>query len=316
VALEVDATGPERVRQALESARSIGHRSLECSMLVAAATDALRACGGDARAPTQAALAFAREHGLITPRLTSPEALADLCAFALEEGIEAGFAEHIVRARSLPPPRRAAGLESWPWRVKVRALGRFALFRDGVPVDFPGRTPRRQLELLKLVVARGPGPVPVDAIAVALWEEAEGDRAAHAFETTLSRLRKLVGEDILVLRDGAVALNQACCWVDAWALDHLLDRADAALTVRGRLDVEGLLACSGRAVALYRGRLLATHHDAPWVVRARERLRARLQRHLAAVRERCGPPGVEWALGAQAQLVRADPGFGPRSDAR
>ena len=57
-----------------------------------------------------------------------------------------------------------------------------------------------------------------------LWPDAEGDAARNALDNALHRLRKwLGGDDRVLLRQGALALNSARCWTDVAALEVLLD---------------------------------------------------------------------------------------------
>ncbi|MBS0321205.1 MAG: hypothetical protein JSR18_11735 [Proteobacteria bacterium] len=56
---------------------------------------------------------------------------ARLCALALEQGIEVDFVRSLVQTRGIAPPPDAP--ESWPWPVRIRALGGFVveLLADG-----------------------------------------------------------------------------------------------------------------------------------------------------------------------------------------
>ena len=54
-----------------------------------------------------------------------PDVMADLCAKALEEGVEAEFAAELIKRRGLLPPPSAVELEAWPHPVKIYTLGGF-----------------------------------------------------------------------------------------------------------------------------------------------------------------------------------------------
>jgi len=125
-------------------------------------------------------------------------------------------------------------LENWPWPFRVYTLGRFAVLKDGDPMDFTGKASRKPLELLKAVIALGGEEVSKDALIDALWPELEGDHAARSFETALYRLRKLLGDEtILVLKDRKLTLDERYAWIDVSAIDGLLKRLEAALTSSG-----------------------------------------------------------------------------------
>jgi LuxR family transcriptional regulator, maltose regulon positive regulatory protein len=202
--------------------------------------------------------------------------MPSLCSLALEHDIDAAFAQHIIRRHALPAPAGAG--ERWPWPVRIRTLGAFAIERDGGAA--PSRKEsRKPLDLLKLLAALGGGPVPVERLCAALWPEAEGDAARNSFDNTLHRLRKLLGGDRhLVLQAGALSLDGGTCWSDAAALDACLAELDG----RGpEDDVERTLALAERALTLYRGPFLAGEEEQPVVVAARARIEARFVRQMA-----------------------------------
>ncbi len=165
-----------------------------------------------------------------TRRGGASRALAELCAQALRHGIEADYAQALVRARRLVPRIPPLRLAAWPWPFRVRALGRFELLRESAPVEFSGKGPGRPMELLKVLLANGGQEVRADQIADALWPHVDADYAHKSFTATLHRLRKLLGEDdAVLLRDGRLSLNPALVWVDAWALEQACSALDEAL---------------------------------------------------------------------------------------
>jgi len=200
-----------------------------------------------------------------------------LAALALDHGIDPPLALHLVRRHALPAPPGAS--ERWPWPIRLRTLGAFAIERDGAPTPAPRKESRKPLDLLKLLVALDGGPVPVDRLCAALWPDAEGDAARNSFDNTLHRLRKLLGgERHLLLQAGGLSLDAATCWTDAAALQAALAELDR-LHPDG--DTDRALAVAGQVLALYRGPLLAGDDDLPLVLAARARLEARLTRQLA-----------------------------------
>ena len=202
-----------------------------------------------------AGLAIAAEYGLVNAANWSDEAMAFLLAKALEHGIEPDYARLLIRRRGLLPPEDSR-IESWPWPVQIYTLGRFEILLDGEVLRFSGKTQKKPLELLKLLIANGGRQVPEAKLSEALWPDAEGDAAHRAFITTLQRLRKLLGSsEVLQYREGQLTLDERYCWTDVWALEEL-DGADAAAQLR-----------------LYLGPFLTQEPDAYWATSLRERLR-------------------------------------------
>ncbi|HET9595464.1 MAG TPA: hypothetical protein VFP65_07775 [Anaeromyxobacteraceae bacterium] len=247
-------------------------------------------------------LAITRQIGLRGHVGWSRSAAAELCAEALAAGIQTDHVRAIVSTWRLAAPSADRRGSAWPWPVRVHALGPFELWRDGTRVAFASRTPRKPLELLQLLAAPGPESLGEEAVASALWPEADGDAARHALETTLSRLRRILGEATLVVRDaGALRLDEARVWSDARALQLEMGAAEAALRDGG--DVAALRRAARDVVALYRGRPFPTI-EAPWAEAARRILRARVARVLDRAASRLDAAG-ERATGEEMCLAAA-----------
>ena len=197
--------------------------------------------------------------------------LASLCALALQADIEPEYIRALVRAHQLQAAPGAAHVEAWPWPIRIYSLGRFALVRDGKPVAFTGKTQKRPLALLKVLIAFGGRDVAQGQLAQALWPQAEGDAATAAINTTLKRLRTLLGRaDAVTLASGRLALNPRVCWVDTWSFERGLRLAGS--------DLEAM----GAALATYRGPFLGAEEHS-WSIPLRERLRGRMLRGIRVI---------------------------------
>jgi ATP/maltotriose-dependent transcriptional regulator MalT/DNA-binding SARP family transcriptional activator len=262
-----------------------------------------------ALAPIRHAFAAAREHGLQHAPWWRARQAAELCAVALRHGIEPEFARALVRARGLQPKEPPLRVTGWPWRFRIRALGRFELLRDERSVELSGKGPGRPMELLKVLIALGGQNVRADHIADALWPHVDADYAHKSFTATLHRLRRLFGEDeALVLRDGRLSLNAALVWVDTWALEQAISAADERL--RAPPDPAGAPGLQGLAdelLGLYRGPYLPDESEQPSYIACREEIRARLLRCLTRVARRWEEAGRrEAAAECYLRLIEAD----------
>ncbi len=216
------------------------------------------------------AFAAGRQGGSTSMLTWLPSMMARLCAEALAAGIETDYAERLIEQRRLLPPN--AEIESWPWPVRIHTLGRFVLELDGMPARFGAKSPRKPLELLQVLIAFGGSDVAIERVSTALWPDDDGDAARNSFDNTLHRLRKLIGRDDAVLvRKGALVLNDGLCWSDAWAFERLAQRALAA-------DAGDAGRAAAAATTLYRGGFLAGETDAAWALGYREKLRSRIVR--------------------------------------
>ncbi len=185
--------------------------------------------------------------------------------------------------------------------VEIYAFGRFSLVRDGIPLCFSHKTPKRPITLLKALIALGGRDVSSHRLIDALWPDEQGDAAHDVLAVNLYRLRRLLGtRDGVTVCDGRVSLDARTCWVDVWAFQRLLHEAAAAPQAKRRAPLE-------YAVALYRGIFLPGDTDEPWSLAMRERLRSAFLRHsaeLGRLHEDAG--GWEQAIGCYQRAVESE----------
>jgi DNA-binding SARP family transcriptional activator len=188
--------------------------------------------------------------------------LVRLFGLALEHDIEREHVRGLIRRLGIAATTEVLGVEAWPWPLKIYTLGRFNVLLDDKPLAFSGRAQNKPLELLKALIALGGRGVSSATLAQTLWPDAEGDLASKTFDTTLYRLRLLLGDEkFLVLQDGQLTLDPKYCWVDAWAFERML----------------GQTAELQKALSLYQGPFL-NKEDAAWALALRERTRSKFLR--------------------------------------
>jgi DNA-binding SARP family transcriptional activator len=133
----------------------------------------------------------------------------------------------------------------------------------------------------------------VDAsrLAAILWPDATGDAAKVSFDSTLYRLRKLIGlEAALVLNEGKLSLDPRHCWVDVDAFERAARDADAVAQDPDAAP-ERIAAAAAALRAAYPGHFLAGDEDQGWLMGMRDRLRAKLVRTVLALGRRLQAAG-------------------------
>ena len=231
------------------------------------------------------ALRIGREHRYLNTWIWSPAAIADLATRALDTELEVEYVCDLIRQRHLEPEAPPVHLETWPWRIKVFTLGRFDVLVDDRPVRFPRKAQKKPLALLQALVALGGRSVREEQLTESLWPDSDGDAANQALSVTLHRLRRLLGHDGAILRaDGHIGLAPSLCWVDVWAVEQTLARAEAAIARSPVRDHEwaASIRWTDRAVALYRGEFLGDPRS-PWAGRVDTNLRDQLLRQLRRI---------------------------------
>jgi len=215
-------------------------------------------------------LAERRARGDVVFIPSRPDLASRFANLALERGIETAYVVMLIERHGLVAPDDACA--QWPFRLRIRVLGGFALTRDGEPMRFTGKTQQRPLELLKLVVAAGGKGVDADNITATLWPDSDGAAAKSSFDSALFRLRKLIDvENAIDLSSGQMSLARALVWTDVWALEAALDNASASDVVPA--------AAARRLLDAYPGPLLGDE-ESTWVAKPRDALRARFVRAL------------------------------------
>jgi two-component SAPR family response regulator len=169
--------------------------------------------------------------------------------------------------------------------VSVFTLGRFSLLLNGKPAEYGRKVPRRPLELLKAIVALGGREISTTSLMSALWPDVDGDIAQSSFDTTLHRLRKMLGDArVLVLKEGKLSLDGRYCWVDVWSFERLLGQSHRLLMsdVTGK-QVSSVGRLTENLTNLYHDHFLAKEDLTSWSVSMHERLRSKFIHHLLEV---------------------------------
>lgn len=192
-----------------------------------------------------------------------------LCAEALRVGIEVDYVRQLISKRQLLP--EDPYIENWPWPVRIYTLGQFKV-EINEHAKNETKAQRKPFAVLQALIALGGSEVKVDRIAEILWPDAEGDAAISAFTTTVSRLRKLIGEETIIVKGGRVSLDERRCWVDVRALESQLNKESNPEHSSAREYAEKLL-------LLYRGPFLSDE-EGEWARHMRNKLRMKFIRGL------------------------------------
>jgi adenylate cyclase len=214
--------------------------------------------------------------------------------YALVESIvEVDEADHVDLAGFVRPvaaysitrlKSRNAPAEANAWKFKIYALGQFTLMRDGQPIVFSRKVQKRPLDLLKVLIAYGGVRADIATLIASLWPDAEGDAAKVAFDSNLHRLRKLIDiEDVLTLSEGKLSLDAEQCWVDVWAFDELVTRIETMAHHSAASQEASSADLATELLRLYAGHFIEKESQDPWAVAARDKLRAKFVRAVAAL---------------------------------
>jgi DNA-binding SARP family transcriptional activator len=157
--------------------------------------------------------------------------------------------------------------------MELRVLGPLEVLRDGEPVRIPGAKERALLALL--VIHRGQ-VVSTDQLIDQLWGEDLPDNPANALQAVVSRLRRVLdGDRVIVTRKPGYALQLQAGAIDAARFEDFIRRG----TRLGRDDPGRASELLTEALSLWRG---SPYADLAYEELAQQE-RARLQElHVAA----------------------------------
>ena len=177
----------------------------------------------------QRAFELSRKKGILDGNWWRRSRLAEMCQKALEAGIEVNQVLSFISRNRLDPSRPLETGPVWPWAVKIYILGRFQIFCYGQPLALTPKAPKKPLELLKLLICKGRNGITRNLAVDLIWPDNDGDRAQQNLDTTLHRLRRLLGQNRSIrMEDTRLILAPELCWADAWYFESLLQQASKA----------------------------------------------------------------------------------------
>ena len=210
------------------------------------AADLLRQGRIDAAiAPLRQALKGGRTGNYFANLWLDYDTFARLCHLALTHDIEPDHVRRLVGnlgVRALEP-EWARG--DWPYlfRIEVLAGLQVQVLRDGryQSLAVQGRSG----ELLAALVWLGGHSVSQQKLGDLLWPDADGDANRRNFDTTLHRLRRILGDDrLLTLEGGRLSLDAGLYWSDFGAIENArlaLVRAQQASDDRAVAEAQAFL---------------------------------------------------------------------------
>jgi DNA-binding SARP family transcriptional activator len=242
-----------------------------------------------------------RTHGSWCRRM-----MARLYAEALRQDIAAGYVQDVIRQLELTP--ESPDIESWPWPIRIYAMGQFEVMKDGELLRFEGKAQRKPMGLAKVLVALGEGGARIEQLVDILWPEPSKGDGQKALDITIHRLRALLGsDDALQVNNRRVSFNPKQVWVDLWALERALAPLIPAVNAV-EPDIAQLEAAAPQVLKVYRGHFLAGEKEEPWQLPVRNRLSGRFQRFAIRLGEHWEAKGA-WSRAAElyARVIELDP---------
>lgn len=237
-----------------------------------------------------AALAMVGEAAAIWDRSPAPYGLArNRLVFARIAGGEAGReaaaeAERIFRSIGARGPASDAGeiveaiSRAARPTLRIQALGRFRLVRDGETVPTSAWQSKKARDLFKILVARRGRPTTRDTFFELLWPDEDPEPLGNRLSVALATVRSVLDPDKAFAAEYFLPADKSAIALD---LDHVeldveafLDEASAAARLARSGDRAGARARLEAAEALYGGDFLEEDPYEDWAVGLREEAQA------------------------------------------
>ena len=163
--------------------------------------------------------------------------------------------------------------------VRICTLGRFFILKDGQPLSFGRKMPKKPLALLKMLIASGGVRADTNILSEGLWPESDGDAARKSFDINLHRLRKVLGvQDLLTLSEGKLSFDCRKCWIDVWEFEDVLGKIAGEKLRSAETSDADRASLVRELLRVYSGHFLEHETQHAWAVAYRDKLRAKFAR--------------------------------------
>lgn len=207
--------------------------------------------------------AICRRYTLITYTSWHPELMSWACQRALRLGIETTFTRHFIAIHYAALPQPASQCQQWPWPLRIHSFGGFELKIKNGGIN-PRKGTGKSLILLKTLVKSQNRYLTSKDIKEMLYADDDPEKASQLLDTQLHRLRKLLGNDQAILRQGdSIKLHSKYFWIDTNEFEEL---AKHTVTRKNALKI------ASRLQELYKGEYMPDD-DSIEVIAYRERYR-------------------------------------------
>jgi two-component SAPR family response regulator len=107
--------------------------------------------------------------------------------------------------------------------IELHTFSGFKVYKHGELLKF-NKPPKKLFNILTAMIAEGGEQVSVNKLIDLLWEDSDADNAMNSFNTSLNRIRKLLGHDKSILNsNGLLSFNRDLVDIDVWKLQEAIE---------------------------------------------------------------------------------------------
>ncbi|VAX09055.1 hypothetical protein MNBD_GAMMA25-119 [hydrothermal vent metagenome] len=212
------------------------------------------------------AFSIGRQQNIFFTPIWNTEIMEIICRYALENNVEEVYTNKLMEKHAYLNVSSAPERHDFKWAVKIFTFGGLVIEVNGETYKNRSKVKSKPLQLLKVLLSSEFCSLPQSRVCELLWPDAEGDFAHQNMKTTLFRLRKILGSNSILLKEGSLSLNRETVWVDSLVLDDLL---------RHSIKYDNMDELYRSVCELHQGDFLA-EEDARWVFSARDKYKSKL----------------------------------------
>jgi DNA-binding response OmpR family regulator len=118
--------------------------------------------------------------------------------------------------------------------IELHTFSGFKIYINGEFLKF-NKPPKKLFAILKAMIAQGGEQVSINNLIDLLWEDSDADNAMNSFNTSLNRIRKLLGHDNSILNsNGLLCFNRDIVDTDVWQLQDTTENKHPARLTDGQ----------------------------------------------------------------------------------
>jgi len=160
------------------------------------------------------ALNLAEKRGYDSHPWWNEKNISLLYEFALNENINTDYIISCIKKRKLNKYFNFIEYDNWDWPVKIYTFGECRIIINGKKLVLTGKSQRKPLALLKAIISLGAWKINQSSLAEKVWPDSDGTESMRSLKVTVHRLRKILGTETILIKDGYIGLNTDQVWID------------------------------------------------------------------------------------------------------
>lgn len=146
--------------------------------------------------------------GVFLTSATPRYVMQTLIEFALQRKIEENYCKKSINVLNLKPSRNAIKNNFWPHSIVITYGNELSIHIDNKELKFGKKTPKKQLELLQLLLNSNNHSLNATEVCEKIWPGIDFEFSYRSLISTIKRLREILTHDSIVFKNKTVKINR------------------------------------------------------------------------------------------------------------